>query len=211
MNADLLYRIIQKHALWLLVVFHLIGLFIFKMPDRVEGLSALNILFCSLLVFFTSKDIREEWKYFLFIGLGGIFLEELGVNTGLLFGEYTYGNELGPKLLGVPLVLMLNWYCVVVASAHFVLKCFSGLSLFVQAFFAAILCTALDFVIEPVAIKYDFWQWAQVDVPVFNYICWFVFAFVFSFVYLRKNREVNNTACWLLAVWFLFFSVLNFI
>ena len=99
MNADLVYRIIQKHALWLLVVFHLIGLFIFKMPDRVEGLSALNILFCSFLVFFTSKDIREEWKYFLFIGLGGIFLEELGVNTGILFGEYTYGNELGPKLL----------------------------------------------------------------------------------------------------------------
>ena len=35
--------------------------------------------------------------------------EILGVNYGLIFGKYDYGDNLGLKLLGVPLLIGLNW------------------------------------------------------------------------------------------------------
>jgi uncharacterized membrane protein len=41
--------------------------------------------------------------------LGGLLVEALGVRTGLPFGRYAYGDALGPKLLGVPLVIPLAW------------------------------------------------------------------------------------------------------
>ena len=46
-----------------------------------------------------------------------------GANTGLIFGNYTYGNILGMKVLGVPLIIGLNWfivmYCAGVATQFY--------------------------------------------------------------------------------------------
>ncbi|MFD0822936.1 carotenoid biosynthesis protein, partial [Micromonospora zhanjiangensis] len=40
---------------------------------------------------------------------GGLAVEALGVATGVPFGTYAYSGALGPKLLGVPLVIPLAW------------------------------------------------------------------------------------------------------
>ena len=42
----------------------------------------------------------------LFLGYG---VEVLGVASGVLFGEYNYGETLGWKLLDVPVVMGVNW------------------------------------------------------------------------------------------------------
>ena len=41
--------------------------------------------------------------------LGGFAVEAVGVATGFPFGVYDYSGELGPKLLGVPLIIPLAW------------------------------------------------------------------------------------------------------
>jgi putative membrane protein len=41
--------------------------------------------------------------------LGGFAVEAVGVATGFPFGTYDYSGELGPKLLGVPLIIPLAW------------------------------------------------------------------------------------------------------
>jgi putative membrane protein len=41
--------------------------------------------------------------------LGGFAVEAVGVATGFPFGTYNYSGELGPKLLGVPLIIPLAW------------------------------------------------------------------------------------------------------
>src|SRR5689334_14519765 len=41
--------------------------------------------------------------------LGGFAVEALGVATGFPFGTYVYSGQLGPKLLGVPLIIPLAW------------------------------------------------------------------------------------------------------
>jgi uncharacterized membrane protein len=40
---------------------------------------------------------------------GGLVAEALGWRTGWPFGSYRYGSTLGPKLLGVPMVVPLAW------------------------------------------------------------------------------------------------------
>lgn len=202
---------VQYHSLWILLVFHLIGVFLFLMPERILGLSFLNILVCSLFVIFSAKDFKNELKVLAFIFLGGVLVEVVGVNTGLFFGEYEYGSELGPKLFGVPIVLGFNWYCVVAASAHLSKSIFKTDNYILLSLISATLCTTLDFVIEPVAMANDFWDWGIGYVPVFNYVCWFVFSFGFSLLYFRILKEINKTAVSLFFIWLIFFLLLNFI
>ena len=40
---------------------------------------------------------------------GGLAAEAIGVRTGLPFGDYSYADSLGPKLLDVPVVVPLAW------------------------------------------------------------------------------------------------------
>src|SRR3954465_8026470 len=41
--------------------------------------------------------------------VGGFAVEAIGVATGFPFGHYDYSGQLGPKLLGVPLIIPLAW------------------------------------------------------------------------------------------------------
>lgn len=203
---------VLKYSIGILILFHLIGLAIFYQPNRPENLSGFNMLLCSVLVFLSTLNYRSELPLLLGIGLTGWVLEVVGVNTGWLFGNYEYGSELGFKIWGVPLVLGLNWYCVVVASTQVIDKHFK-INLLYQAILAGLLCTALDVVIEPVAIKYHFWTWAGGEIPLFNYICWFVFSSIFAYFYLLKTKDLgfNKTAYNLFFIWLVFFTILNFI
>lgn len=180
-------------------------------PDRILGLSGLNMLVCSVLVLLSAQNLKNELVLLTFIYMGGMLIEILGVSTGILFGSYKYGAELGLKIMGVPLVLGLNWYCIVVASSNIALHFIPKQSMFLKAFVAAAACTFLDFFIEPVAIANDFWNWDGGSVPVFNYVCWFVFSLIFSVAYLAKTDKVNNTAIALFFIWFLFFTILNIV
>lgn len=203
---------ILKYADGILILFHLIGLAIFCYPNRPENLSGFNMLLCSVLVFWSAQEERVEFRLLGTIALLGWLVEVVGVNTGWLFGDYEYGSELGFKIWGVPLVLGLNWYCVVAASTQVVRKHFK-INLLAQAFLAGLLCTALDFVIEPVAIKYHFWTWIGGEIPLFNYLCWFVFSSIFAYFYLLNTKDLgfNKTAYSLFFIWLVFFTVLNFI
>ena len=41
--------------------------------------------------------------------LTGMITEILGVQWGWIFGNYQYGDALGYKVLGVPLLIGVNW------------------------------------------------------------------------------------------------------
>jgi putative membrane protein len=45
--------------------------------------------------------------------LTGILVEIMGVNTGLLFGDYQYGAVLSPRIKQVPWVIGINWFLVI--------------------------------------------------------------------------------------------------
>jgi len=58
---------------------------------------------------------------------------------------------------------------------------------------SAILMTLFDALMEPVAIRSDFWSWDSGVIPFYNYVSWFLISFILQAVYFRfKLVEVNK-------------------
>ncbi|WP_231915269.1 carotenoid biosynthesis protein [Lewinella sp. 4G2] len=116
-------------------------------------------------------------------------MEAVGVATGAIFGEYTYGPTMWAQWLGVPFVIALNWCALTLACNEVAIRLVGvprrqERSFLVRSVFAALIAgilTALyDVVIEPVAIELDYWSWAAVEIPLQNYLAWAAIAFAIS-------------------------------
>jgi putative membrane protein len=200
---------LRKYFIPALVIFHVIGLALFMFfPDFVK-LSYMNIGLCGLLVFLDRAVTAKGLIAALIVIAGGFTLELIGVHTGLLFGEYAYGSALGPKFMEIPLIIGVNWLAIVLASIGVIgsLKLKPGLA----AVIAGSLSTAMDYLIEPVAIRFDFWSWTGTVIPVWNYICWFIFCTIFAYLCLKWWGSSNKTGAGLYVIWLIFFGILNFV
>jgi putative membrane protein len=98
-------------------------------------------------------------------------LELIGVQTGLLFGSYTYGDYLGFKVLGTPLIIGLLWFIVTISAWQIVLLA-GKLRLFEQLALGTTIIIFFDLLLEQFAISLGFWWWNNGSVPIYNYICW---------------------------------------
>lgn len=110
------------------------------------------------------------------VGVFGFGVEVLGVHTGVPFGAYRYTEVFAPLLFGVPLVLASAWL-VLCAYTHAMLP--EGLRRSTRgAAFAAAHLTAIDFVLDPVAVgPMNLWIWdepgAYYGIPGMNFAGWF--------------------------------------
>ena len=145
---------------------------------------------------------------FLTIALSGYLVEAAGVNTGKIFGNYTYGKTLGLRIFNTPLIIGINWLFLVYASSSLFEK-FPVHNLF-KILLASMTMIVYDIVLEPAAPKLDMWHWKNSVVPLQNYIAWFFIAVVFHSVIKRhKINTKNPVAPWILLCQCLFFLVLN--
>lgn len=196
----------------ILVIFYtvgLIGLLTEKYHSYFLKLSFFNlILTFVLLLLGRKKDFGKFLAFLLFTYVISFLAEYLGSNYGYLFGEYSYGNNLGFKYLGVPIVIGLNWGILMVSSAS--IATYVQVSNTLKALIAGLLMTVLDYFIEPIAISSDYWQWDNGQIPIFNYICWFVLGFLLQLLYFRlKLNEKNAFHATIFLVMGLFFLILN--
>jgi len=104
------------------------------------------------------------------------FLEVSGVQWGIIFGSYAYGDVLGLKVFGVPLLIGFNWI-VVVLGVHTLLKN-TRFPFLLKVLLSAALCTFFDFLMEPVAINLGYWNWQGAVIPFKNYLSWFFIALI---------------------------------
>jgi putative membrane protein len=142
------------------------------------------------------------------IGLAGFLVEVLGIHTGFPFGSYQYLTTLGPKLWGVPLVLAINWVLLIYCTSDLASR-FSE-SKFISVLLAAVFMVGLDFLIEPVAIKYDYWVWSAVEIPIQNYLAWFVISLGFHWFFrIQVKSEGNPIAPFTIIAQVIYFSLLN--
>ncbi len=114
------------------------------------------------------------------IAVAGFFIEVTGVNTGYIFGSYTYGKTLGPGILHTPLMIGLNWSFLVFATASITGK--PGLHPVIQILAASLMMVLYDFLIEHTAADLEMWTWNDSLVPVRNYIAWFIIAVIMHIV-----------------------------
>lgn len=199
---------LRKYFIPILIIFHLIGLALFIFFPELSILSYMNIALCGLLVFL-DKNISVKGLLAALIVIGGGYVIELtGVQTGILFGEYSYGGALGPKLYGVPLIIGINWLAIVMASIGIV--GYFKLGSLLSSVLAGALSTGMDYLIEPVAIRYDFWSWVG-PIPAWNYICWFIFCSIFAYLCIQWYGKTNRTGAGLYLIWIVFFGILNIV
>jgi putative membrane protein len=211
-----LTTIFKEQRDWILIaiaiIFYSVGTFgILDENNRnwFLGLSPFNLIlsFCILV----AASHPQRHRLFLVLVLSfivGLIAEWIGVHTGLLFGNYYYGNNLGFKYFDVPLVIGLNWGLLVVCAGsianRFKLETISTVIL------GAALMTGLDYLMEPVAIKSDFWHWKNGEIPIYNFVCWFLVALPLQWANLKWNKATSNKvydALFIILV--LFFTILN--
>jgi putative membrane protein len=202
-----------KVSIVILIAFYISGIVgILTKNQTIDFLSLtpLNLLVnATLLLLNHQKGTNKQWLVFLIIAVLGYFIEVIGVTTGVIFGDYIYKTTLGWKLFETPLIIGVNWMlltCAVVYTIGIKIKNTIGI-----AFVSACLLVALDILIEPVAIKYDFWAWKQAIVPFKNYIAWFFISFILCYIVAHyKSVSKNNFAPYLLIMQFIFFGIFNF-
>jgi len=168
---------------------------------------ALLLSFFAIFLFHEQKIDLKTTVVFATIFLAGFFIEMIGVNTGVIFGEYWYGSGLGIKLFNTPLMMGINWVLMIYLSSSFVssLKLKPILSIFLASFAMVV----YDLVIEHVAPIFDMWSWSGDSVPTQNYIAWFLISVVFhSFIKACKINTHNVLAPLIFICQFLFFLVL---
>jgi putative membrane protein len=137
-------------------------------------------------------------------------IELVGVQTGAIFGQYTYGDTLGKRFLGVPIIIGLNWVIVIMAASEAanLLK----VALVPKLFIAAFLAVLLDFLIEPVAAKLGYWYWSGGIIPVQNFIAWFVLSFILAAgYYIFRISSGNRLSIHFYISQLIFFGALNFV
>jgi len=75
---------------------------------------------------------------------------------------------------------------------------------------AGFICFVFDFIMEPVAIRFDYWTWSGDKIPLQNYIAWFSIAFLAALLYrFLKVRIRSAVPKHFVIVQFIFFSMLN--
>ena len=196
----------------IIILFHFVGLYGFLNPelnDLFIRLVPLHLLLMLSLLMISGYDRSSSFLLFaLGVYAAGYLVEVAGVNTGLIFGSYTYGRTLGTKIWNTPLLIGVNWLTLVYTTG--VLLSLFNLNRYFLAFLGAIILMAIDFLIEPVAIKYDYWSWAGGVIPLQNYIGWFLVAFLMFLFFNRMNfRKQNSTAIVLFVAQLCFFMILN--
>jgi putative membrane protein len=52
--------------------------------------------------------------------------------------------------------------------------------------------TSLDYLIEPVAIALDFWQWENNIIPIRNYVAWWIIASILGYYFSVSRFDKHN-------------------
>ena len=148
-------------SLALLIIVYMVGI-VSVLLGHAESLMLLtpyNLLFATGLLLYNAEGFDKKYGiWLLVVMLAGFFVEVLGIKTGLIFGDYTYGEGLGWKWLDVPLIIGLNWGVLVFGTAALVYKL--NIAKPLKAAIAATMMVSYDIFLEPVAVRFDFWTWA---------------------------------------------------
>ena len=180
------YILKSKQILYLLYLIYFVGLAGHIIKDLRPLMLALTpftlLLTGALVLYFTYKqtDIRFL-MWCLVIYILTFALEVTGTKTGFVFGNYAYGNTLGPKLLSVPVIIGFNWVIVILGAIIIAEQI--DQNIWLTALLTGTLAVLFDIILEPVAIKLDYWKWTSGTIPLYNYYSWFGISFIASLLY----------------------------
>jgi putative membrane protein len=204
--------ITQRTAIVVIILFHLVGLIGLLVPFTQPLFLQIvpwHILLMLLVIVLAHKNFDEKFLAFMaLLFAAGIVLEWIGVHKTWLFGNYAYGKTMGLKVFDIPLTIGINWFLLIYAAGITMQR--SRLkSITARVITGALLLVLLDLLIEPVAIRFDYWHWTDGVIPFKNYYCWFIVSAAMLFVFEKFGFKKQGIAApVLLATEFAFFGVL---
>lgn len=182
----------------------------------------LNLLFAAAFLFYGHKPERRVIPAAVFIFITSFIIEAVAVNSGAIFGSYSYGKALGPKLWNTPVIIGLNWF-VLLYSTNAIARqlwsilpagCFRKSSVLLSIAFVTIsgslLMVFYDLLLEPAATRLDMWTWQGEVIPFRNFMAWFVISLFYQLVIrLAGEDRLNSRALPLWFVQLVFFAVID--
>tara|TARA_B100001093_G_scaffold141336_1_gene133790 strand:+ start:170 stop:805 length:636 start_codon:yes stop_codon:yes gene_type:complete len=158
-------------AIWAFQIFGAIGI-LFWNREWFINMTPFTLLMYFLILYYRNWGDRKKIIFLLLTFSLGIFSEIIGVNTGLIFGSYEYGQTLGFQIMNVPMVMGIIWVnttliCGTIASQVKV-------QMPLRILIAISLMLLLDAFIEPIAPRIDMWRFDHENglAPLSNYITW---------------------------------------
>jgi len=196
-----------------LVIFYAVGITGLMVPSSfaffvvlIPWTLLLNVILLSLF-HKDGYDIRSI-AVFLFICLSSFVIEVAGVKTGLVFGNYAYGNSLGIKLLNTPVIIGLNWLLLTYTTSSVLETLRMPLTVKIAA--SSFLMVIYDFALEKVAPRLDMWSWINDSAPLRNYIMWFLMAAMYhALIKVSGVKTDNPLSAVILVSQFVFLTVLS--
>lgn len=146
--------------------------------------------------------------YFVIVATIFTYLIEVaGVKTGIIFGQYTYIDNLGKHIFNVPPVIGFNWVLIILGGVT--LSEVLTTSKILQIIITASSAVFIDWIMEPVAITFHYWKWTGSVIPLQNYIAWFIIAFIFSIPLIIKNTQLSKISLYYFLTQIIYFSILR--
>jgi putative membrane protein len=194
----------EKFSLALLLILFPAGFlfhqFSFTRP-YVMGMTDFFLLGTNSLVFYFLWKLVGSGKFLAWSLIAFIFTffaEFIGVKTGLVFGNYHYGSTMFMQLGKVPVVIAFNWIILILATYSLSMKLTRNRWL--APVVGSLMIVVFDYIMEPVAMHLDYWQWDGDIIPLQNYLAWFGISLLFS--YILSLLKINPDS-WLLR-WYFF-------
>jgi len=188
----ILNKKISVFLIWLIHISGALGLLYYDVIFF-AALTPINLYLTALLLMINQKNPRiNELIGIGLIFFAGIIVEYLGVNYNLIFGEYEYGENMGPKFFGVPFLIGVNWI-IITLTAGGIANTFFKKNKYLTILFGSILMVFIDFFIEPVAPVLDFWEFKGNIVPISNYTGWLFTGLITQSIYYITFKEKEFT------------------
>jgi putative membrane protein len=202
----------ESVAISVIVFFHVVGVIGLSMPSLRSYFLAFvpwHLLIMLAILLCSHRYIDRKLVLFtVIIFVLGYAVECTGIHTHWLFGDYSYGKTLGPQLLGVPLIAGVNWFLLTYSTGVFVQRTRLK-SAAARVLLGATLLVALDLLLEPVAIRLDYWHWVNQIIPLSNYASWFLISGAMLLLFeVSRFKKQGPVAAVFLACQFVFFFAL---
>jgi putative membrane protein len=153
-----------------------------------KALTSPTIIILGLFLFwerwrFEPKQRKKLILWSLFVLIGSYFAEWIGIKTGSIFGNYSYGKTLYPIINQVPITIGFAWLVMLFSSfavVHRYLGKYVPENIFLFSFCVSMIMVAFDVLMEPAAVKLFYWRWNSNRIPIQNYLAWYIISYIFS-------------------------------
>lgn len=162
------------------------------------------------------RKVILYWLWVVTIILVTFWIEWFGVKTGRIFGSYQYGATLQPVFQGVPMAIGFAWLVMLLSSTAIFQRMqtrFAVDNKLLQALGISILMVIFDLVMEPAAMKLGYWSWAENQIPLQNYLAWFVISLVMIYIALKSEifeKQMPSIAIHAYFAQFIYFMMVIF-